>query len=480
MDVEDNMSSNSNVMVGYDVETNNDGENVTKDNVFWNCEHLTTLSKNKEWQKLLITLTSVSEALLKPDNRKRVTVEVLGILSQVLQASAVELNFDTAAETVTNLENVSVDATGNQLPFRPIVFGNCETDAVAAITETFRALRNSCVGEPKNQRAITEETVAVEETCNILNILTSQQSNQNHVTCLRVGTQFLGNLVVNNKETQPIIWNKCSSVLLSLLKHEDEKVANYSSMVIYNILLGCPNISKAVEDYKEMLETLIDHAMKDSEFAMFTIELLLSKEGYLPMMYGKLDNTHQLFLLEALHSIISTDSTTQIPVSSVKFLSEQFKVRSDCILKTCKTDVESLEPAEVSKQLQLLATASACSDYRSELQSDKSLLITCAMLLRSIHSLGKLDENHFSAIQKLASLSISDQNLDILEHPAFGFKSSLVQILGNLCWKHLGNQNEVRELDCIPVLLDCCNIDARNPCILFVTRHRMIAPATAL
>jgi len=26
---------------------------------------------------------------------------------------------------------------------------------------------------------------------------------------------------------------------------------------------------------------------------------------------------------------------------------------------------------------------------------------------------------------------------------------------------------QVRELDCIPILLDCCNIDARNPCILY-------------
>jgi hypothetical protein len=51
------------------------------------------------------------------------------------------------------------------------------------------------------------------------------------------------------------------------LKHEDAKVANYSSMVIYNILLGCPDIRTVVEESKEMLEILLDNAANNSEFA---------------------------------------------------------------------------------------------------------------------------------------------------------------------------------------------------------------------
>ena len=52
-----------------------------------------------------------------------------------------------------------------------------------------------------------------------------------------------------------------------MIKHEDNKVANYSSMVIYNILLGCSDVTDVVEGYKELFETLIENAMKDSEFA---------------------------------------------------------------------------------------------------------------------------------------------------------------------------------------------------------------------
>lgn len=84
----------------------------------------------------------------------------------------------------------------------------------SAVTETFRTLRNSCVGEPGIQKAVTEKTVAVDETCNILKALSLLPSNEHNVLCLRVGTQFLGNIVVNNKETQPVIWSKCSEVLM--------------------------------------------------------------------------------------------------------------------------------------------------------------------------------------------------------------------------------------------------------------------------
>jgi ataxin-10 len=100
--------------------------------------------------------------------------------------------------------------------------------------------------------------------------------------------------------------------------------------------------------------------------------------GYLPKVYEKVNVARRLFLLEALHVMISTDSDTHVPTTSVTFLAKQFKVHSDCILKTCEKYVEGLEPAEVSKLLQLLACASANSNYRPELQKDVSLLVTCS------------------------------------------------------------------------------------------------------
>jgi hypothetical protein len=105
---------------------------------------------------------------------------------------------------------------------------------------------------------------------------------------------------------------------------------------------------------------------------------LLSDEGYLPKVYEKVDAMCRLFILDSLQSIVSTDGNTCVPVTSILFLVKQFKDCCDCILKTCEKYVEVLEPIEVSKLLQLLASMSASSKYQSELQRDLSLLITCS------------------------------------------------------------------------------------------------------
>ncbi|XP_021941723.1 ataxin-10 isoform X2 [Zootermopsis nevadensis] len=404
-------SNNLRAVTELEQEDDNYTDSLGVENIFRCCELLTTFLRNKKWSEIGDTLTTISKALLKPENRKSVPLQALESLGIVLHVSAAEFKVDSPS-------------------------------VAAAVSETFRALRNSCVGEPKIQKDVTEKTVAVDETCNILKALSLLPRNEHNVFCLRVGTQFLGNIVVNNKDTQPIVWRKCSEVLIDLLKYEDKKVANYSSMVIYNILLGHPDISAAVENCKEILEILIDHAMADSEFALFTVELLLSRMGYLPKVYEKVAVTHRLFLLDAVHFMITADGDARIPVTSITFLASQFKVHSDCILKTCEKYVEGLEPAEVSKLLQLLASASANGNYRSELQKDTSLLITCSMLLCSMHNLGKMGQNNFSAVQKLADLSSFTQSSNIHEHPAFGFKSCLVQMLGNLCWRHPENQNQ--------------------------------------
>jgi len=118
-----------------------------------------------------------------------------------------------------------------------------------------------------------------------------------------------------------------------------------------------------------------------SLFRLFIVELLLSDEGYLPKVYEKVDAMCRLFILDSLHSIVSTDSNTSVPVTSILFLVRQFKDCCDCILKTCEKYVEVLEPVEVSKLLQLLASVSASSKYQSELQRDSSLLITCSSKL---------------------------------------------------------------------------------------------------
>ena len=114
--------------------------------------------------------------------RKKITERVLKNLSEILEVSVKDVKTDNA-------------------------------EVIVLITEVFRALRNSCVSEPGNQHTIVVNTTAVESACSVVEVLL-QCSGEESVICLQVCTQFLGNLIVNNKETQQIIWNKCSGILL--------------------------------------------------------------------------------------------------------------------------------------------------------------------------------------------------------------------------------------------------------------------------
>lgn len=60
-----------------------------------------------------------------------------------------------------------------------------------------------------------------------------------------------------------------------------------------------------------------------------------------------------------------------------------------------------------------------------------------------MHKIGLESENHFSIIPKLSELNLKGKDFEMQQHPAFGFKSSLVQLMGNLCWQHKVNQDQV-------------------------------------
>lgn len=87
-------------------------------------------------------------------------------------------------------------------------------------------------------------------------------------------------------------------------------------------------------------------------------------------------------------------------------------------------------------------------------------------LLRVVHELSKEKGNQFSMLLKLADLEAANRSETLEEHPAFGFKGALVRLIGNMCWRHQRHQDTAREMEAIPLILDCCNIDARNPLII--------------
>lgn len=83
----------------------------------------------------------------------------------------------------------------------------------------------------------------------------------------------------------------------------------------------------------------------------------------------------------------------------------------------------------------------------------------------SIQKLGKDPESIFAPIQKLEALAPNSTVPNSIETEiSYKFKSLLVQTLANLLYKNKKNQELVREMDILMAILDCTNIDARNPC----------------
>lgn len=151
----------------------------------------------------------------------------------------------------------------------------------------------------------------------------------------------------------------------------------------------------------------------------------------------------RLTLLENIYGMMVEDSI-EIPCELICVFIDNFKRKSDCILKTVIDYLKNIEPLEIARLLDCISSASSKELYLPTLQEDKSLVINCVYLLKSIHDIGKVGDNHFSSIQKLSE--INNANTAIQEHPGFGFKAALIRLLGNLCWNHKGNQNVVCKL----------------------------------
>lgn len=78
-------------------------------------------------------------------------------------------------------------------------------------------------------------------------------------------------------------------------------------------------------------------------------------------------------------------------------------------------------------------------------------------MLKAIWSIGQSGSNYFTTEKDhFAAKEV---------HPAFNFKGNLIRLLGNLSYQNTAVQDLIRESDAIAPILECCNLDARNPFI---------------
>lgn len=263
---------------------------------------------------------------------------------------------------------------------------HCQISSLGVAEQCLRLIRSCAAYGMKIQTYICKDLNILDD---MLDIFTKYQHHFEDVVdeevlkhfdfCMVALTQTLGNLVVNNPFNQIIIWDKLGTNILNALLGQNEKIASCAAMIVYNILLGQPNV---LPDDVFLLNALAYmYAEGNSEFPHLIIEYLIGVENsYIEKLYNRLEPDTKILILNLAYNILTCIETQDINVSVnfIKFISHEFKIKSDCILKTVDKYVNSIEPQEVVYLLDIIATASSMEAYMECLQSDTSLFINCA------------------------------------------------------------------------------------------------------
>lgn len=207
----------------------------------------------------------------------------------------------------------------------------------------------------------------------------NEEIQKKYESCMTVLIQTLGNLVVNNPFNQIMIWSKFDAIILNCLIGQNDRIATAAAMIIYNILLGQPNV---LPDDVTLLNSLAYmYNNGNTEYPHLIIEYLIGVENtYIEKLYSKLEPDSRMLVLSLAYNILMSTESQDINVSVnfVKFMAHEFKSKSDCVLKTVDKYVSSIEPQEVVFLLEIIATASSMDAYMDCLQTDTSLFINCA------------------------------------------------------------------------------------------------------
>ncbi|XP_066245060.1 uncharacterized protein [Euwallacea similis] len=201
------------------------------------------------------------------------------------------------------------------------------------------------------------------------------------------------------------------------------------------------------------------------------LDMLMGKiisQDHIWQQFPQLPSGYRLQILTFLQeALTSPDKSTLIikinpPQYCLQCLARTLSNSGNIVFQTIPHNTDSIK--EVSVLLQVLAHLSSDELHLKHLSNEKDLLINCGVLLINAHRLGKCEGSVFVPMQKLEELQNPSEGLR--GNLVFGFKADLVRLIANLCWKNQVMQDLAREAELIPVLLDCCNMDAKNPFII--------------
>ncbi|XP_073253068.1 ataxin-10-like [Porites lutea] len=352
------------------------------------------------------------------------------------------------------------------------------------LTEAFRFLRNCCAETPKNQNIILSSSVADQAMDVIITLLKPKyQEIERGVDAvndvLRSSLQLLGNAVVKNETTQGLVWKKCfPQFFLDVFSSTNHTIQDCLCMIIYNCLNEQNRIQLVRDHYGLKIISHIVHLCAEKtqlEWGYFVLDYLICNGLFPEMFQGiEFDPLARIILLD-LFQVKTTDALDepsdrsqgqsveeQFYASSLSYVADQFENHAVNITERLQEmDTSSddfFQVLIVTRLLSLLSISTGLPSNITGLHDRTALLETCLGLLK--------ETAHPGIKETFSNVSSVPQGVDSGKlNPSHGFQRDLVRVIGNMCYQHTANQNKVRELEGIPLLLDHCNVDDHNPFI---------------
>lgn len=367
---------------------------------------------------------------------------------------------------VIDLEKLKTDLENVNENLKKLIAGeeldNCTLEAIKF---QIRSIRNACSNGPMAQNFLIEQ----QQTLDFMKIIISKEFDSKDLK--ELSWQFIANLTVQNEKSQKYVWDHLSETMTDDIRFQPiDNNSDKKLMIIYNICRGgvvdC-NEKFALTLLADLWHRILEERSNEElVFVDLFFEYFLVTNQWTLRLYATMDAQNRIDILKYITSYIRNDSPNG-PVRTIlmEYLSKEFKKKSDCILRDSGDMENKLHPLEVYNLLGVISCATGSDLYYNIYARDDSLFLSVGALLQSIVALGKRKEvNQFTPMTKLEEVAPGTKIDTSFEMEiSFELKTLLVRTIGNLLCTNRNNQQHCIDTKLLPALLECTNMDARNP-----------------
>ncbi|KAE8654123.1 ARM repeat superfamily protein, putative isoform 2 [Hibiscus syriacus] len=417
------------------------------------------------------------------------------VLQPLLSAS----NSSSLREALEILIQASRDAVGRaELALRnilPSVLKLVEslhrTSSREYLIQSLKLLRNLCAGGVANQNSFLEQN-GIETVATVLR--SAALASDLELGIIRISLQVLANVSLAGVEHQQVIWLELfPNEFFMLASIPSQETSDPLCMILYTCCGGRPGLATELCRYSGLpivaglIRTVASVGFREDWFKLLLSRLCL-EDIHFPSLFFKLcegnasenrgntalgDNyfsSEQAFLLRIMSEILNERiDEVRVPDDSVSCVLEIFK-RSLTIVDFTTRGKSGLPTGSTSVDVMgysLIILRDICAgDSVGDLKKDSvdvGMLLSNELLDILLSLLRDLELP--STIRK--TLKDSENQEQILPSsklcPYKGFRRDLVAVIGNCAYRSKIVQDEIRQKNGIPLLLQQCVTDDDNP-----------------